>query len=44
MVTEKVFAAFEAGAKLLAGASIASIVNRYREHVADNARRLSSVR
>jgi hypothetical protein len=44
MVTEKVFAAFEAGARLLAGASIASIVGRYRDHVADNARRLSSAR
>jgi hypothetical protein len=44
MVTEKIFAAFEAGAKLFAGASIGSVVNRYREHVADNARRLSSAR
>ena len=41
MVTEKVVAALEATAKLMAGASPASIVDRYREHVAANARRLS---
>jgi hypothetical protein len=42
MVTEKIFAAFEAGASWLAGASMASIIDRYREHVADNAKRLTS--
>lgn len=41
MVTEKVVAALEATAKLMAGATPASIVDRYREHVAANARRLS---
>jgi hypothetical protein len=41
MVSEKVDAMFEAGASLMAGASAASIVGRYREHVAANARRLS---
>jgi hypothetical protein len=41
MVSEKIVAAFEAGANWLAGASPASIVARYREHVAANARRLS---
>ena len=42
MVSEKIFAAFEAGASWLAGASPASIVGRYREHVAANAKRLSA--
>jgi hypothetical protein len=41
MMSEKIFAAFEAGANWLAGASPASIITRYREHVAANARRLS---
>jgi hypothetical protein len=41
MVSEKILAAFEAGANWLAGASPAAIVARYREHVAANARRLS---
>jgi hypothetical protein len=41
MVSEKILAAFEAGANWLAGASPAAIVARYREHVAGNARRLS---
>lgn len=40
MVTEKVHAAFEAGASLLAGASGDDIVHRYRQHVARNAKRL----
>ena len=43
MVREKVDAAFEAGASLMAGASAATIVGRYREHVAANAKRLSVV-
>jgi hypothetical protein len=42
MVVEKIFAAFEAGANWLAGATASSIVGRYREHVAANARRLSA--
>jgi hypothetical protein len=41
MVGEKIFAAFEAGANWLAGASPATIITRYREHVAANASRLS---
>jgi len=43
MVREKVDAAFEAGPSLMAGASAATIVGRYREHVAANAKRLSVV-
>ena len=42
MVTEKIFAAFEAGASFLAGAPISSIVERYREHVAANSKRLTA--
>jgi len=42
MVSEKIAAAFEAAASLLAGATPAAIVQRYREHVAANARRLSA--
>jgi hypothetical protein len=41
MVTEKVHAMFEAGASLMAGGTASSIVDRYREHVAANAKRLS---
>ena len=41
MVSEKVDAMFEAGANLMAGATPASIVDRYREHVAANTKRLS---
>ena len=44
MVGEKVNAAFESGANLMAGASADSIVDRYRQHVAANAERLRSVR
>jgi hypothetical protein len=43
MVNEKVDAMFEAGVSLLAGASAASIIDRYREHVAANAKRLSAI-
>jgi hypothetical protein len=43
MVSEKVDAMFEAGASLMAGASAASVIDRYREHVAANARRLSAL-
>ena len=42
MVSEKVVAAFEAFASLLAGATPAAVVQRYREHVAANAKRLSA--
>jgi hypothetical protein len=42
MVFEKIIAAFEAGANWLAGVSSASIIARYREQVAANARRLSA--
>ncbi|MGC2774065.1 MAG: hypothetical protein WA418_00350 [Bradyrhizobium sp.] len=41
MVTEKIVAALEATANLMAGATPAAVVGRYREHVAANARRLS---
>jgi hypothetical protein len=43
MVSEKVDAMVEAGASLMAGASAADVISRYREHVAANARRLSGV-
>jgi hypothetical protein len=43
MVAEKVDAMFEAGASIMAGASPASIIGRYREHVAANVKRLSVV-
>ena len=42
MVSEKVDAMFEAGASVMAGATPASIVDRYREHVAANAKRLAT--
>jgi hypothetical protein len=42
MVAEKVDAMFEAGASLMAGASAATIIGRYREHVAANVKRLSA--
>jgi hypothetical protein len=41
MVMEKVDAMFEAGASLLAGGTASSVVDRYREYVAANAKRLS---
>ena len=40
MVNEKVDAAFEATASLMAGASGDQIIDRYRQHVAVNAKRL----
>jgi hypothetical protein len=43
MMSEKVDAAFEAGASLMAGASAATVIGRYREHVAANAKRLSAI-
>jgi hypothetical protein len=42
MVNEKVDAMFEAGASMMAGATAATIIGRYREHVAANAKRLSA--
>jgi len=41
MIGEKVDAAFESSANLMAGASADSVVDRYRQHVAANAERLS---
>jgi hypothetical protein len=41
MMSEKVDAAFEATTSLIAGASGDQIINRYRQHVALNAKRLS---
>jgi hypothetical protein len=43
MISEKIAAAFEAGAGWLAGAGPAAIIGRYREHVAANAKRLSAI-
>jgi hypothetical protein len=43
MVSEKIDAMVEAGASLMAGASTASVIGRYREHVAANAKRLSAI-
>jgi hypothetical protein len=40
MISEKVDAAFEATASLMAGASGDEIIHRYRQHVAVNAKRL----
>jgi hypothetical protein len=40
MMSEKVDAAFEATESLMAGASGDQIINRYRQHVALNAKRL----
>ncbi len=41
MIGEKVGAAFESGANLMAGATAETVINRYRQHVAANAERLS---
>jgi hypothetical protein len=41
MVNEKIDAMFEAGASMMAGASAATVIDRYREHVAANTKRLS---
>ena len=43
MVTEKVDAAVEAASNLFAGASAGTIIERYRQHVAANAKRLSII-
>ena len=42
MVMEKVHAVFEASASLLVGGTASTVVDRYREHVAANAKRLLS--
>ena len=41
MVMEKVHAMLEASASLMSGGTATSVVDRYREHVAANAKRLS---
>jgi hypothetical protein len=43
MVSEKIYAAFEATASLMTGASGDEIVHRYRRHVAANAKRLGKL-
>jgi hypothetical protein len=43
MVSEKIRAAFEVTASLMAGASGDEIVHRYRRHVAANAKRLGGL-
>jgi hypothetical protein len=42
MVSEKIDAAIEASINLLSGSTTNSVVDRYREHVAANAKRLSN--
>jgi hypothetical protein len=42
MVSEKIAAMFEAAANWFGGGTPASIIGRYREHVAANAKRLSA--
>jgi hypothetical protein len=44
MVGEKIHAAIETTASLMAGASGYEIVHRYRKHVAANAKRLGSLK
>jgi hypothetical protein len=44
MVSEKIDAAFEATARLMAGASGDEIVHRYRQRVATNAKRLANLK
>ena len=41
MVQEKIAAAFEAQAVMWSGGSTSSVIERYREHVAANAKRLT---
>ena len=42
MVSEKISASFAAGGSLMLGSSPDAVVARYREHVAENTRRLTS--
>jgi hypothetical protein len=44
MVNEKIDAAVEVGARLLCGGTAINVINRFREHVAANAERLSAER
>lgn len=41
IVSEKVNAVFEVSARLISGATVIHVINRFREQVAANARRLS---
>jgi hypothetical protein len=43
MMSEKVEASLEAGETLMAGGTIFSVIDRYREHVAANTSRLLTV-
>jgi hypothetical protein len=43
MMSEKFDAMLEATTSLMTGASAATVIGRYREHVAANARRLSAI-
>ena len=42
MVSEKIDAVFEFGIRLLCGETPVNVIDRFREHVAANARRLST--
>lgn len=42
IVSEKVDAVFEISARLMSGATVINVINRFREQVAANARRLSA--
>ena len=42
IVSEKVDAVFEVGAKLMSGVTVINVISRFREQVAANARRLST--
>lgn len=42
MVTEKVYASFEAVSTMMQGGSPETVIERYREHVAANTKRLSA--
>lgn len=44
MVSEKIDAVVEAAARLLCGATAVNVLDRFREHVAANAERLSTER
>ena len=41
MIREKIDAAFESGTNVMAGATAVTVIDRYRQHVAANAARLS---
>ena len=42
MVVEKIDAVVEVGTRILCGATTINVINRFREHVAANAKRLSA--